>query len=719
MEFRAKWIQPAECMGDVCPIFKKDFKIERPLVRATLYLTALGVYQVKVNGNLISDYVLAPGWTAYEKRLQYQQYDVTEFVTKENTLTMIVGKGWFRSPMPGWVESEDKIRRKKQPCGIWGEIHLDYVDGSNGTIVTDTSWRYGGSAVKFSEIYDGEDYDATYHTEVWHKSVELNWPLDILIPQEGEKIREQERIMAKSILHTPAGEIVVDFGQEVTGYIEFTVHAKARDKIKILHGEVLDSEGNFYNANYRSAKAEINYICKEGVQTWHPVLTFFGFRYIKLAEYPCDVSLEQFTAIAVYSDIKRTGDICCSNKKLNQLFSNIFWSQKGNFLDVPTDCPQRDERLGWTGDARIFIKTASYNYDVEKFFCKWLHDLAADQREDGAVGQVIPDYLPELKPSAAWGDAVTVCPWQMYLTYGNKQILGEMFGSMKKWVDYITHTTNDKFLWTGGEHFGDWLGVDAPAGSYKGSSREDFIATAFYAYSTHLLVKAGHVIGEAVSEYEDLYNNIVERFRQTFPVYTTQTEHVLALQFDLCRNPQETADSLANMLRKDDYQMCTGLVGAPFILHVLSSYGYTDVAYFMLLRENYPSWLYPVNKGATTIWEHWDSIMQNGELWSADMNSFNHYAYGSVADWVYEAAAGIRPMEEAPGFKRVWIEPKPDKRMDWLSASLDTRYGRISTKWLHSGGMVKYEITTEMPARIVIDGKVIEAEPGSYIFWGR
>lgn len=737
MDFHANWIQPSEDMGSICPVFKREWQSEKKVERAELILTALGVYEAELNGKRVSDYVLAPGWTVYEKRLQYQRYDITDLIENENELTVTVGRGWFRSPMPGWMESDDKERRKAQPCGILGEVHLHYEDGCEEVIATDLSWKCGESAVRFSEIYDGEKFDATFQTKdgqsgEWKKDGQnagwrtvslLDWSKDILIEQEGEEIREMERIAAKSVFQTPKGEIVVDFGQEVTGYVEFTVDAKAGEKVRILHGEVLDTEGNFYCDNYRSAKAEIEYICRDGVQTWHPHLTFFGFRYLKLEEFPGrsgleEISPEQFTAIVVYSNLKKTGYLRCSDPMLNQLFSNIFWGQRGNFLDVPTDCPQRDERLGWTGDAQVFVKAASYNYDVERFFAKWLHDLEADQRADGAIGQVIPDYLPEGNPSAAWGDAAVICPWQIYQTYGDKKILADQFESMKKWVDYITSATKDEYLWTGGEHFGDWLGLDAPVGSYKGSSREDFIAAAFYAHSTELVVKAGHVLGEDVSEYERLHENIVKTFRETYPEYLTQTEHILAVQFHLAEDPKKTADALAEMVKADGVQIRTGFVGTPYILHVLSDYGHSDLAYSLLLRQEYPSWLYSVKKGATTIWEHWDGIMEDGSFWSTDMNSFNHYAYGAVADWVYEKAAGIQVIEEAPGFEKVRIEPNPDHRLEWLEASIETRHGMVSSRWIHCDGAVRYEITTPVPAQIVIGGKEHRVEAGEYTFWG-
>lgn len=719
MGFQAAWIQAAEELGSVCPVFKKEWKLEKKVQRAELYLTALGVYRAELNGKKVSAYVLAPGWTSYQKRLQYQQYDITELLEEENALTVTVGKGWFSSPMPGWFDSEDKARRAAQPTGIWGEIQVSYEDGTEEILPTDDSWLYGESGIRFSEIYDGETCDAGFVTPEWKRVRTFSWPTDILIPQEGEEIREMERIAAKSVFRTPAGETVVDFGQEVTGYVEFTVDAAGGEQIRLLHGEVLDQDGNFYNANYRSAKAEIRYTCRSGKQTWHPVLTFFGFRYVKLAEFPGEPSPEQFTAIAVYSDIRRTGSLRCSDDSLNQLFSNIAWGQKGNFLDVPTDCPQRDERLGWTGDAQVFVKTASYQFDVERFFRKWLRDMAADQRADGGIGQVIPDYLPDGAPSAAWGDAAVICPWQIYQTYGNAEVLKEQFACMKRWVDYITSVTTTEYLWTGGVHFGDWLGLDAPSGSYQGSSRVDFIASAFYAHSTELVIKAGKVIGEDVAGYEALHQNIVAAFRTHYPVYLTQTEHILAVWFGLAEDPQQAADALAEMVRKNGCRMSTGFVGTPYLLHVLSDYGHADVAYSLLLRKEYPSWLYPVEKGATTIWEHWDGIMEDGSFWSTDMNSFNHYAYGAVADWVYEKAAGIQIPEDAPGFARVKIEPHPDKRLGWLEASIDTRHGKISSKWTYTDEGVRYEIETAVPAQIMIDGKELQAEPGCYTLWGK
>ncbi len=718
MDVNASWIRPKTDMGDVCPVFRRRIAVNKPVKQAVLNITALGVYEARMNGNRIGEFILAPGWTSYQKRLQVQEYKVTDMICAAiNELTIVVGKGWFRSPMPGWMESKDKIRRKNQSGGLIALLRIEYIDGSTEEISSDESWECGESRVRFSEIYDGEIYDACFKTHEWKPVEEFTWPKEILIPQEGEEIREICRVQAKSVLTTPAGETVVDFGQEVTGYTEISLTAHQGERVRILHGEVLDRNGNFYHANYRSAKAELLYICKDGRQSWHPQLTFFGFRYLKVEEFPGVVDINTFTAVAVCSDIKQTGTILCGNAEWNQLFSNIIWGQKGNFLDVPTDCPQRDERLGWTGDAQVFIKAACYNFDSERFFVKWLHDLEADQRKGGAVGQVIPDYLPELNASAAWGDAAVICPWQIYQTYGNVKVLHEQFESMKNWVDYITNSTTTKYLWTGGEHFGDWLGLDAPSGSYKGSSREDFIASAFYAYSTGLLIKAGEVIKKEMKDYRLLYQNIIHTFQKTYPKYYTQTEHILAVWFDLATDLQQTADDLAVMIEKDGCQMRTGFVGTPYILHVLSKYGHSDLAYTLLLRKAYPSWLYAVEKGATTIWEHWDGIMENGEFWSADMNSFNHYAYGAVADWIYERAAGITHAETEAGFTKVRIAPCPDKRLGWLEVSIKTRNGLVSSAWKYTKEGIRYHISVDMPAIINIAGKETAVQPGVYVFW--
>ena len=711
------WIAASVPMGDVCPVFRRQFRPAGEVKRATLSLSARGVYEAVLNGQRVGDYVLAPGWTAYEKRLQVQEYDVTGLLGSDNELLVTLGPGWFASPMPGFTNTEDKKRRAGRPWGLIGELRLDYADGSRETIVTDSAWQVGESPVRFSQIYDGEIYDAGFETRNWTAASQMDWPREILIAQEGEEIRETGRVQVRRILTTPAGETLVDFGQELTGYVELSVSARAGDLIRFTHGEVLDRDGNFYNENYRTARALVEYHCREGEQIWHPRLTFFGFRYLKLLDWPGQPRPEDFTAIVVHSQMERTGWLESGDPLLNRLFENIVWGQRSNFLDVPTDCPQRDERLGWTGDAQVFVKTASYFYDVERFFRKWLRDLAAEQRESGEVGQVIPDFLPENPASAAWGDAAVICPWQIYQTYGDPAVLAEQFESMRKWVDFIGSVTTTPDLWTGHFHFGDWLGLDAPSGSYKGSTRDDLIASAFYAWSTGLVVKAGELLGRDVSEYQALYERIVAAFRRTYPDYRTQTEHVLALQFELAEDPEKTARDLAQMVRQAGTQLRTGFVGTPYLLHVLTDGGFADLAWDLLLRREYPGWLYPVTKGATTMWEHWDGIRQDGGFWSADMNSFNHYAYGAVADWVFEQAAGLSHPEEAPGFAQLLYRPHPDPRVGWLRAELQTRHGRIRASWRYEGEQIRYELDTPVPTLVELGEEERYLEPGSYCFW--
>ena len=717
MQWHANWIRPAKSYGSVCPAFRKTFFCPENVVSAALRITAMGVYEASLNGSRVGDFILAPGWTVYQKRLQVQQYELRIRPGQENELTVLVGKGWYRGRLAGWLPGQNSSAAL--PAALTAELTLRYPDGHTDTICTDASWQTAEGAVRFSELYDGETYDAAFEPSVWTPAVICDGPTDTLIEQQGEPVREQERIAPARIFKTPAGEIVVDFGQNLTGYVEIALDGVKGEAVELSHAEVLDKNGNFYTENYRSAKAKYLYFCKDGAQRYKPKLTFYGFRYIRVDRFPCGAehaAQENFTAIAVHSDMKRTGYLSCSDPLLNKLFENVIWGQKGNFLDVPTDCPQRDERLGWTGDAQVFIRTACLNFDAERFFTKWLADLAADQREDGAVGHVIPNVLHQ-SGSAAWDDAATICPWAVYLAYGDPNILRAQFASMKKWVDYITAHTTTKDLWTGGEHYGDWLGLDAPSGSYKGSSREDLIASAFYAHSTALVIKAGRVLGQDISAYEALYERIVRAFRQAYPVYQTQTECTLAVYFALAEDTQKAADQLAQMIRSCGTKLQTGFVGTPYLLHALSAHGYTELAYDLLLRREYPSWLYPVTKGATTIWEHWDGQMENGDFWSSDMNSFNHYAYGAVADWVYTVAAGIQTVEEKPGYAAVRIAPQPDKRLDWLEASVETRHGLVRSRWEKQRDMWRYEIETPVEAEIMIDGRKTFCRPGRYIFF--
>ena len=719
MNWQANWIQPDREMGSMAPRFARAFRVERLLTSATLRMTAMGVYEARINGRRVSEDVLAPGWTTYVYRLQVQTYDVTDLIGEENELAVIVGKGWYRSPLLCSNDGTVQTELKQKPAAITAELTLTYADGTADVILTDERWTAGESPVRFSELYDGEVYDATFVPGKAPAALLYDGPTDTLIPHEGAPIREQERIPTARIFTTPKGETVIDFGQELTGFLEVQLNAHAGDVVDVSFAEVMDKDGNFYNENYRAAKCLYRYTCREGCQVYKTCLTFYGFRYIRVNEFPGEVALDSFTGVAVHSSMKRTGCLRASDPMLDKLFSNILWGQKCNFLDVPTDCPQRDERLGWMGDAQVFARTACLNYDAETFFSKWLNDLAADQHADGYVGVVIPDVWTHVNErgtsSAAWGDAAVIVPWEVYRAYGSAELLRRQFPSMKKWVDYIGTVTTTPNLWTGCWHYADWLGLDAPSGSYKGSSRDDFVATAYYAYSTELVVRVGRALGEDVSRYEKLHGEIVAAFRQAFPEYLTQTECVLAAHFRLAEDPQKAADLLAEKVREAGVKLQTGFVGTPYILHVLSDYGHADLAWELLLRREYPSWLYPVTKGATTIWEHWDGVTPDGNFWSSDMNSFNHYAYGAVADWVYGAAAGIQPAEDAPGYGRLRIEPHPTPLLDWLEASLDTRHGLVRAKWTRAEYGWRYDLTIPVEAEIILNGEARLLPAGSYV----
>lgn len=712
-----KWIEPGRDFGEICPEFQRSFRAEGDLKSALLHITAQGVYEAELNGVRVGDYRLAPGWTAYEKRIQYQTYDVTDlFKSGLNSLTVTVGKGWSRGRIVAMVKKSEP-----KPAAIAAKLVITRGDGSVNVIETDEKWRVRESRVLFSDLYDGEIYDAAKEQGEYEPvRLAAGCGAAELILQEGEKICTHEKIFPKRIFTAPNGETIIDFGQNFAGLIETRVTAKAHDEVDLSFGETLDCDGNFYNENYRSAKCMYKYICREGENVYVPHFTFYGFRYVRVNKFPEKPTLASFVGICLYSDIRQTGFIECAHEGLSGFIHNAFWSQKSNFIDVPTDCPQRDERQGWTGDAQVFAKTACYNFDVGKFFKKWINDVVAQQFENGAIARIVPNSWGEKPGAAVWGDSITIIPWEVYSAYGDEEILKNSYSAMKKWVDYIASDTLSEFLWTASEEdkrkrqYGDWLALDAPYGSLKGASDENLIASAFYANSVDILVKTGRVLGEDMSDYEELYKNIALTFKKHFNKFNTQTECVLALHFNLTDDRGKTAALLVEKIKECGGHIQTGFVGTPYILHALSNNGYADVAYDLLLREEFPSWLYPLKHGATTIWEHMDGIRDDKSMWSAEMNSFNHYAFGSVLDWVYSVSAGITPSKA--GYKSVKISPLPDKRLGKLSVRLSTVHGEIISKWYYRGNDVFYEITTPVAAQIHIGEAVYSVERGSYMF---
>ena len=694
----AKWIKASGNKEEACYVFYTDFEIDKKIKSAILKVSAMGLYAAYINKKRIGNELFTPYWTEHKIHTQYQTYDVSDMLRTKNELSIECAEGWA----VGYIRTgaEHRNHYAKNISTIFS-LMLTFDDGTELCINSDENVKVRTSQILSSSLYHGETVDRTAEIRELGNALIDNSVHTKLVAQIGEKVTEQDILYPVELITTPKGEKVIDFGQNLAGYVEVHAQGSRGERIVIRHAEVLDSDGNFYTENLRTARQQNVYVLSGKEEWFKPSFSWQGFRYIRLDEYPSDkVNLADFKAIAVHSDMERTGDFECGNEKINQLYHNIIWGQKSNFIDVPTDCPQRDERLGWTGDAQVFVRTAAINFDVERFFEKWLIDLAAGQFADGGVGWQVPSSnlnYPE-NVSSGWGDAATICPWEIYMAYGNKKILINQFDSMKKWVDYMHNFGEEEYLWVGGKQFGDWLGMDNPNDPLRGATSKDLISSAFFAYSTALVIKAGIAIGRDVSEYEELYKNIVDAFRKRFikdgvPTEKTQTAYAIALHFDLTPDKEKTAKGLADLIRENGTRLTTGFIGTPYLLHALSENGYTDIAYDLLFRENIPSWMYQVNNGATTVWEHWDSIKEDGTFWDTSMNSFNHYAYGSVYDWIFGVSAGIKVLEDGAGYRHILIKPTPDKRLGFVKAGIKTRLGRLSCRWNYRDDKLHYEFT--------------------------
>ncbi|MCM3412752.1 alpha-L-rhamnosidase [Metabacillus litoralis] len=728
-EWKAKWITPNPEEIDPATksafLLRKQFLLKDNITSARIYATGVGLYEISINGERVGNDLLTPGWTSYSKRIQYQIYDVTsQLKDQSNAIGIMVADGWYKGNL-AW-EGKSNLYGEKR--GALLQLVVSYQDGTEEMIVTDESWKASTGPILYSEIYHGETYDArleqvgwsepSFNDTKWKHVIVHDIPLTKLVAQENNPTRVTETIKPQSVFVTPAGDTVLDMGQNMVGRMRFTVDAREGTKIILKHAEILDKDGNIYFGNLRTAKQKVEYITKgEGPETYAPYFTFQGFRYVMVEGYPDKENgllLDTFVGEVIHSDMLPTGEFECSNPMVNQLQKNIQWGQRGNFVDVPTDCPQRDERLGWTGDAQVFIRTALFNYHGGKFFTKWLRDLEADQLPDGGVPFVIPNVI-DGHSSAAWGDAAVICPWTVYLSYGDKRILEEQYRSMKAWVEYIRAQGDNEFAWNTGFHFGDWLALDAKEDSYFGATPNELVATAFYAYSTQLLRDTANVLNNAedVKEYTDLLNQIKKHYRDEFVTplgrlaVSTQTAHVLTLMFDLVEGKvkERIAKDLNEMILDNDYHLQTGFVGTPYLNLSLSNNGYHETAMKLLLQESYPSWLYPVTKGATTIWEHWDGLKEDGSFWSDDMNSFNHYAYGAIGDWMYRVVAGIDMDESEPAYKKILIHPEIGGReMTYARASHHSMYGQIVSSWkiTHEQIRIEVEIPVNTTAHIFL-----------------
>jgi len=700
--FSANWLKPCSKSKVLAATeFFKEFSVRKTVKKATLWVSALGVYSARINREKIS-WILAPGWTAYEHRVQYQEYDVTALLKAENTLSVTVSQGWR---MPYGFEGVTPVKTWGTPeiagdeYAMIAALLLVYESGEEELLVSDESWRSKETKFRACNLYQGDVYDENFEATVNGVRI-LRHPKSILVPQEGEIIAEQETFTPIAVIQTPKGETVLDFGQNLTGYLSFSLTVPKGKTIVIDHAEVLDRDGNFYRENYRSAKARIVYTGDGKPHEWKPEFTFYGFRYVRLTEFEGEVRPEDFKAIAVHSEMERTGFFECSDEKINQLYHNIIWGQKGNFLDVPTDCPQRDERLGWTGDAQVFARCAAYNFNVNRFFRKWLSDMSLEQLKDGRIVQIVP-RLDWVSPACGWSDAAVIIPWQIYLLYGDKELLARQYVTMKRWIDYM-YEKGEEYVRR--NHFGDWLAQDAPTpNDCGGGTDKSFLAYAYRAHSTDLFIRISKILGvteSSLTHYEEKLTETKEALRAAYfengmTKIPTQTAHVLTLAFSLCEEEknQAHADRLAQMIHENGDRLTTGFLGTPHLLHVLTEYGYAELAYTLLFQTKMPSWLYSVERGATTMWEHWDGIREDGSMCGADMNSFNHYAYGAVGDWLYGKVGGIEPDEKYPGFEHFRLTPIPTPRLRFAKATLKTKYGEIISEWRWENDRVRYTFT--------------------------
>lgn len=733
-DWNGKWIESgiSEDISEStpCPFFRKSIEINKKIAQACLYVSAKGLYEFYCNGERVGDEYFNPGWTSYQKRIQYQTYDLTTAITTgENVLGAIVGDGWYR----GFLVWQGNKNTYGDKSALIAQLVVDYTDGSYDIFATDETWQTLTGPILKSDIYNGETYDANLELNGWNSRnyKDDDWKfaniqsddVSMLVAIENEPVRIPQKIKPIEKIITPEGELVFDFGQNLVGWVQFKLKGSKGDQINLRHAEVLDESGNFYLENIRAAKAEDNYIFKgEGLETYHPRFTFHGFRYVRIEKYRGDVKLEDLEAHVLHSDMEPIGSFECSDPLINQLCKNIDWGLRGNFLDVPTDCPQRDERLGWTGDAQVFASTASFNRNTALFYSKWMKDFPIEQKADGSVPWVVPNVVPngggtgwsDGFGATGWSDAAIIIPWEVYQTFGDIRILENQYASMKAWEEYMIFHSGKKYLFEYGFHFGDWLSFaeymsyhyNAPDYGYAGAYTEKtLIATAYFYHSTNLMMKIANVLGktEDAKKYQSILPKIKEAFQTEFMTpngrltSNSQAAYAIGLMFGL--HEGKISENWAKRLADDVMHfehLTTGFLGTPVLCDALSNYGYPELAYKLLFNKRYPSWLYPVTQGATTIWERWDGIKPDGTFQNEGMNSFNHYAYGAIGNWIYSRLGGLNKMEKFPGYKQYEIKPLIPKEINFSRLKYESVYGTILINWEKVGDGIKMEF--EVPA---------------------
>ena len=686
----AQWIT-CESTQTRHPIFHKNITpaAGKTVSRARLYICGLGLYEAFYNGQRIGGEYLTPYCNDYKEWVQYQTYDVTQELQQAGELAVHLGNGWYKGRFGYWSAGQES--------GFYGnewkliaELIMDYTDGTNETIGTDETWSVTRSNITFSNIYDGEWRDDTLEAAASEQAVLCEAPQGELTERISPPVKKQEVLRPIELIQTPAGEQVFDLGQEITGLFRLRVKEPAGTKIRIQTGEVLQ-EGNFYNANLRSARSEYYYTADGTEQIIEPHFTFYGYRYVKV-DGVSRLTADDFEGIALYSEMDRTGYVQTSHEKVNQLISNVRWGMVDNFLDVPTDCPQRDERMGWTGDAQVFAPTAMYLYDTYAFYTKYLYDMKKEQK---ALGGKIPDVVPSCKvetSSGIWGDASCIIPWHMYVVYGDKCILEDQFGSMKAWVDYIGVIDGDNHGWRKAWHYGDWVALDNPKGGAEqteGATDAAFIADVYYANSADIVARSAAVLGKTreAEQYSALAQHLYQEVRREYYSVTgrccikTQTALLMTLRFGLSDNVSLTKEQLTKLFEDNNWKLQTGFVGTPLLGNVLTDNGMAALAFRLLLNEEYPGWLYEVNLGATTVWERWNSLLKDGTISGISMNSMNHYAYGSILEWIFRHVAGINEVNTEAGSHHMELCPELCMELGSAHGSYDSPAGEYRCGW--------------------------------------
>lgn len=793
-DWKAKWIGAALAGGArstiPVPFLRKSFKVPKSVSSARLYVTALGLYECSINGQTVGDDVFTPGWTDYNKRIQYQVYDVTNLLHEgDNALGAMLGDGWAA----GFVGLGNRQLYTNKPK-LLAQLEITLSDGSNITITSDKTWKHQFGPMLESDMFMGEAYDArlelkgwntaSYDDKSWLKVEQAEAPKAALVATNGPTVKRIEEIKPISEPTDKSDFIrrkfIFDMGQNMVGWVRLKGNAPAGTNVILRFAEVLNPDGSLYTTNLRDARATDVYTFKgEGEEIWEPTFTFHGFRYVELVGYPGEVTRDTITGIVLHSEMEQTGSFECSDPTINQLQSNILWGQKGNFVDVPTDCPQRDERLGWTGDIQVFVRTAAFNMDVAGFMTKWANDVTDSQSEAGAVPAVVPGVISLTDGGPAWADAAVICPWTIYLCYGDKTILESNYATMTKFMDFLEQESQDFIRcypgYKGWMGFGDWLSINA-------ETPRDLIGTAFFAYDANLMAQIASILGKRndASKYRKLFNSVTKAFQERYlkggnlspegleearkqaerehsisrgnlevvdygpvssEVFNTelftpsQTAYVLALCFDLFPEKLRSlaAEELVADIKRRNMHLSTGFAGAPYLPHALSNHGQLETAYTLLNQKTWPSWLYSVTKGATTIWERWDGWTEERGFQSPEMNSFNHYAYGSIGAWLYQTVGGMEIDPEQPGYKHSILRPQPGNGLTHASAKLKTLYGELSSAWKLNDGRLEWTVTVpanttatvHVPAKngskITMDGKAVsdsvqEVVAGKYHF---